>query len=129
MSSSYTSRAPPPEKTEKTCVPLVFNHVFLFMPCSIFLVAMLTTVPCPVHPGEVLLASVQVQDLNPIAIHWTWHHMSCVCFSLAKLQYTNWDTYVGPTQTTPMRNCREGYLSSLSAYAVASAKSIIWKKH
>jgi hypothetical protein len=90
---------------------------------------MLTTVPCPVHPGEVLLASVQVQDLNPIAIHWTWHHMSCVCFSLAKLQYTNWDTYVGPTQTTPMRNCREGYLSSLSAYAVASAKSIIWKKN
>jgi hypothetical protein len=90
---------------------------------------MLTTVPCPVHPGEVLLASVQVQDLNPIAIHWTWQHMSCVCFSLAKLQYTNWDTYVGPTQTTPMRNCREGYLSSLSAYAVASAKSIIWKKN
>jgi hypothetical protein len=55
--------------------------------------------------------------------------MSCVCFSLAKLQYTNWVTYVGPTQTTPMRNCREGYLSSLSAYAVASAKSIIWKKN
>ena len=46
-----------------------------------------------------------------------------VCFFLAKLQYTNWDTYGGPTQTTPpMRNClREGYLSR-SAYAVASTK-------
>ena len=48
--------------------------------------------------------------------------MSCVFF-LAKLQYTNWDTYAGPAQTTPpMRNClREGYLLR-SAYAVASAK-------
>ena len=48
-------------------------------------------------------------------------------FFLAKPQYTNWDTYAGPTQTTPpMRNClREGYLLRRilrSAYAVASAK-------
>ena len=56
-----------------------------------------------------------------------WHDpqrkSSQLCFSLAKLQYTNWDTYGGPTQTTsPMQNClREGYLSR-SAYTVASAK-------
>ena len=53
---------------------------------------------------------------------YIYYHL-LYCLFLAKLQYTNWDTYVGPTQTTPpMRNClREGYLLR-SAYAVASAK-------
>ena len=59
---------------------------------------------------------------NNLEYYILYTHMSCVFF-LAKLQYTNWDTYAGPAQTTPpMRNClREGYLLR-SAYAVASAK-------
>ena len=69
-------------------------------------------------------------DIPPVVIkrgkekHTTINELCCyVFFFLAKPQYTNWDTYAGPTQTTPpMRNClREGYLLR-SAYAVASAK-------